>query len=131
MQSVTHLVCEVSLLIIFVVSRHCFTNSYPVIEPFLAEFPNLYVGFTALITYPKAIEVRNAVRQIPLNRIVLETDAPYFLPRGVSFNLSTTKQSSNVINDWENFSNYKLLQIAHLLLLLLVLVVFLYVIFFI
>ncbi|XP_068568796.1 putative deoxyribonuclease TATDN2 [Cebidichthys violaceus] len=65
------------------IHRHCFTNSYPVIEPFLTEFPNLYVGFTALITYLKATEARDAVRQIPLNRIVLETDAPYFLPRQV------------------------------------------------
>ncbi|XP_054473289.1 putative deoxyribonuclease TATDN2 isoform X2 [Anoplopoma fimbria] len=65
------------------IHRHCFTNSYPVIEPFLTEFPNLYVGFTALITYFKATEARDAVRKIPLNRIVLETDAPYFLPRQV------------------------------------------------
>ncbi|XP_038131121.1 putative deoxyribonuclease TATDN2 [Cyprinodon tularosa] len=65
------------------IHRHCFTNSYSVIEPFLTEFPNLYVGFTALITYSKAREARNAVRRIPLNRIVLETDAPYFLPRQV------------------------------------------------
>ncbi|XP_075318234.1 putative deoxyribonuclease TATDN2 [Odontesthes bonariensis] len=69
------------------IHRHCFTNSYPVIEPFLREFPNLYVGFTALITYNKAIEARNAVRQIPLNRIVLETDAPYFVPRQVGKNV--------------------------------------------
>ncbi|XP_026163313.1 putative deoxyribonuclease TATDN2 [Mastacembelus armatus] len=66
------------------IHRHCFTNSYPVIEPFLTEFPNLYVGFTALITYSSATDARDAVRQIPLNRIVLETDAPYFLPRQVS-----------------------------------------------
>ncbi|KAM4582591.1 putative deoxyribonuclease TATDN2 [Fundulus diaphanus] len=65
------------------IHRHCFTNSYSVIEPFLTEFPNLYVGFTALITYTKAREARNAVRQVPLDRIVLETDAPYFLPRQV------------------------------------------------
>ncbi|CAL8382275.1 unnamed protein product [Boreogadus saida] len=63
------------------IHRHCFTNSYPVIEPFLEEFPNLCVGFTALITYQRATEARDAVRRIPLDRIVVETDAPYFLPR--------------------------------------------------
>ncbi|XP_067443565.1 putative deoxyribonuclease TATDN2 [Thunnus thynnus] len=66
------------------IHRHCFTNSYPVIEPFLTEFPNMYVGFTALITYSSATEARDAVRKVPLNRIVLETDAPYFLPRQVN-----------------------------------------------
>uniref|UniRef100_A0A3Q3XIC3 TatD DNase domain containing 2 n=1 Tax=Mola mola TaxID=94237 RepID=A0A3Q3XIC3_MOLML len=63
---------------------HCFTNSYRVIEPFLAEFPNLYVGFTALITYFRATEARDALCHVPLDRIVLETDAPYFLPRQVN-----------------------------------------------
>ncbi|XP_046881913.1 putative deoxyribonuclease TATDN2 isoform X2 [Hypomesus transpacificus] len=66
------------------IHRHCFTNSYSVIEPLLDAFPNLYVGFTGLITYPKATEARESVRRIPLERIVLETDAPYFLPHKVS-----------------------------------------------
>ncbi|XP_051931339.1 putative deoxyribonuclease TATDN2 isoform X2 [Hippocampus zosterae] len=66
------------------IHRHCFTNSYPVIEPFLEAFPNLYVGFTAVITYSSAVEARDAVRKVPLDRIVLETDAPYFLPRMVN-----------------------------------------------
>ncbi|KAK1796587.1 hypothetical protein P4O66_009631 [Electrophorus voltai] len=65
------------------IHRHCFTNSYSVIEPFLSEFSNLCVGFTALVTYPRAVEARDAVRRIPLHRILLETDAPYFLPRQV------------------------------------------------
>ncbi|XP_072539181.1 putative deoxyribonuclease TATDN2 [Salminus brasiliensis] len=65
------------------IHRHCFTNSYSVIEPFLREFCNLCVGFTALVTYPRAVEARDAVRKIPLDRILLETDAPYFLPRQV------------------------------------------------
>lgn len=78
-------------------SRHCFTNSYEVIEPFLTEFPNLYVGFTALITYQSATEARDALRRIPLNRIVLETDAPYFLPRQVCLNPAITRKSKTLL----------------------------------
>ncbi|XP_033823141.1 putative deoxyribonuclease TATDN2 [Periophthalmus magnuspinnatus] len=69
------------------IHRHCLTSDYPVIEPFLEEFPNLYVGFTSLITYSSATDARNSVRKIPLERIILETDAPYFLPRQVSKNV--------------------------------------------
>ncbi|XP_066473872.1 putative deoxyribonuclease TATDN2 [Tiliqua scincoides] len=65
------------------IHRHCFTGRYSVIEPLLDYFPNLTVGFTALLTYPSAHEARDTVRKIPLNRIVVETDAPYFLPRQV------------------------------------------------
>uniref|UniRef100_A0A672M9D0 Putative deoxyribonuclease TATDN2 n=1 Tax=Sinocyclocheilus grahami TaxID=75366 RepID=A0A672M9D0_SINGR len=65
------------------IHRHCFTNSYSVIEPFLSEFSNLCVGFTGLVTYHHAVEARDAVRKISLDRILLETDAPYFVPRQV------------------------------------------------
>ncbi|XP_060723417.1 putative deoxyribonuclease TATDN2 [Tachysurus vachellii] len=66
------------------IHRHCFTNKYSVIEPFLSEFSNLCVGFTALVTNSSAVEARDAVRKIPLDRILLETDAPYFRPKQVS-----------------------------------------------
>ncbi|KAJ7316956.1 hypothetical protein JRQ81_003118 [Phrynocephalus forsythii] len=69
------------------IHRHCFTGSYSAIEPLLDYFPNLTVGFTALLTYPSANEARESVRKMPLNRIVVETDAPYFLPRQVPKNL--------------------------------------------
>ncbi|XP_078517809.1 3'-5' RNA nuclease TATDN2 [Lissotriton helveticus] len=65
------------------IHRHCFTGSYSVIEPFLEAFPNMAVGFTAVVTYPSASEAREAVSKIPLERIIVETDAPYFLPRQV------------------------------------------------
>ncbi|XP_043832359.1 putative deoxyribonuclease TATDN2 isoform X2 [Dromiciops gliroides] len=65
------------------IHRHCFTGSYPVIEPLLKHFPNLSVGFTALVTYSSAWEAREALKRIPLERIIVETDAPYFLPRQV------------------------------------------------
>lgn len=75
--------------LVFVCYRHCFTNSYSVIEPFLSEFSNLCVGFTALVTNPNAAEARDAARKIPLDRILLETDAPYFRPRQVSHSFRT------------------------------------------
>ncbi|XP_054831189.1 putative deoxyribonuclease TATDN2 [Eublepharis macularius] len=65
------------------IHRHCFTGRYSVIEPLLDYFPNMTVGFTALLTYPSANEAREAVKKIPISRIVVETDAPYFRPRQV------------------------------------------------
>ncbi|XP_058391321.1 putative deoxyribonuclease TATDN2 [Diceros bicornis minor] len=65
------------------IHRHCFTGSYQVIEPFLEYFPNMSVGFTAVLTYSSAWGIRSALKKIPLERIIVETDSPYFLPRGV------------------------------------------------
>lgn len=65
------------------IHRHCYTGRYSVIEPLLNYFPNLSVGFTAVISYPSAWEARECVKNIPLERILVETDAPYFLPRGI------------------------------------------------
>ncbi|XP_057573301.1 putative deoxyribonuclease TATDN2 [Hippopotamus amphibius kiboko] len=69
------------------IHRHCFSGNYSVIEPLLDYFPNMFVGFTALLTYSSAWEVQDALKKIPLERIVVETDSPYFLPRGVSKSL--------------------------------------------
>ncbi|XP_073501118.1 putative deoxyribonuclease TATDN2 [Phyllobates terribilis] len=65
------------------IHRHCFTGSYADIEPFLKEFPNMAVGFTAVLTYPSAVQPRDAVTKIPLDRLIVETDAPYFVPKQV------------------------------------------------
>ncbi|CAL1534539.1 unnamed protein product, partial [Lymnaea stagnalis] len=47
----------------------------------LAPFPNLFLGLTPLITYLSAREAANTAQHIPLDRLLLETDAPYFVPR--------------------------------------------------
>ncbi|XP_047621611.1 putative deoxyribonuclease TATDN2 [Phacochoerus africanus] len=67
----------------FKIHRHCFTGSYSVIQPLLEYFPNMSVGFTAVLTYSSAWEARDALKKIPLERVIVETDSPYFLPRGV------------------------------------------------
>ena len=40
------------------------------------------VGLTPLITLSQTQDLLEVVKEIPLDRLVLETDAPYFLPRG-------------------------------------------------
>mmetsp|Transcript_46481 Transcript_46481/g.74499 ORF Transcript_46481/g.74499 Transcript_46481/m.74499 type:complete len:458 (+) Transcript_46481:31-1404(+) len=59
---------------------HCFTDSLEYGKIILTEFPNLCVGFTGSITFRNADKNRNTVKNIPLNRILLETDGPYMSP---------------------------------------------------
>ena len=39
-----------------------------------------YLGFNGMITFPKAENVREAVRLCPLDRLLVETDSPFLTP---------------------------------------------------
>jgi len=40
-----------------------------------------YIGIGGYITYPKNNELRDLVKNIPLDRLLLETDAPFLPPQ--------------------------------------------------
>lgn len=52
-------------------------------EAWLEKFPASYIGLTAAVTYPGNKSLREVVRRMPLDKLLLETDAPYFLPAQV------------------------------------------------
>jgi hypothetical protein len=41
----------------------------------------LYISFAGMLTYKKSQALRDLVKEIPLERIVVETDAPYLAPQ--------------------------------------------------
>jgi TatD DNase family protein len=57
---------------------HCFTGGPAEAERALAL--GFTLSFSGVVTYPKAPEVREAALLTPLNRILVETDAPYLAP---------------------------------------------------
>ena len=58
---------------------HCFTGSAEELQRYLAE--GYYIGVTGWITDPKrGATLRELVSVIPLNRLLLETDAPFLRP---------------------------------------------------
>ena len=57
---------------------HCFGSS-PEIALRVLDL-GFYLGFTGLITFKNAGEVRDVARLCPLDRILIETDAPYLAP---------------------------------------------------
>lgn len=57
---------------------HCYTGLAEYIPHFLEL--GFYIGYTGIVTFPDAKEVQSAVRATPLNRLLLETDAPYLTP---------------------------------------------------
>ncbi|XP_059943936.1 putative deoxyribonuclease TATDN2 [Mesoplodon densirostris] len=97
------------------IHRHCFIGSYAVIKPLLDYFPNMFVGFTAVLTYPNAWGVRYAVKHIPLERIIVETDAPYFLPRAVPKSLCPFAHPGLALHTVREIARIKELPLSHTL----------------
>lgn len=60
---------------------HCFTSSAALAKALLEAFPsNLCLGFTGVATFKNGADVREVIAQVPLEKILLETDAPYMAP---------------------------------------------------
>ena len=62
---------------------HCFNSSVEQAEQWLQDYPASKIGLTGLVTFPNAKQVHEVARHVPLEKILLETDAPYFLPPAV------------------------------------------------
>lgn len=59
---------------------HCFTSSAPFAEKLLQLYPKAFIGFTGVCTFSSTQSVRDVVSITPLDRFLLETDAPYMAP---------------------------------------------------
>jgi TatD DNase family protein len=62
---------------------HCFTGGEAELDAYLAL--GLYIGITGwACDERRGLELRNSVPRIPLDKLLIETDAPYLLPRDMN-----------------------------------------------
>ena len=59
---------------------HCYSGLLKTTQKVL-RIPNVLVSFAATITYPKNEYLREAVKILPMEKIVLETDCPFLPPQ--------------------------------------------------
>jgi TatD DNase family protein len=57
---------------------HCFSSSRRLAEAGLAL--GGFISFSGIVTFPKSSELRDIARDIPTDRLLVETDAPYLAP---------------------------------------------------
>src|SRR5699024_10654729 len=57
---------------------HCFSGSIQEMETCLAM--NFYISLAGPVTFKNAIEIKEVAKVVPLNRLLIETDAPYLAP---------------------------------------------------
>jgi TatD DNase family protein len=57
---------------------HCFSSSRALAEAALTL--GGYISFSGILTFPRSSELRQIARDVPLDRLLVETDAPYLAP---------------------------------------------------
>ncbi len=57
---------------------HCFTETAAVAQAALAI--GFHISISGIVTFKKAMQVKEVASFVPLNRILVETDAPYLAP---------------------------------------------------
>jgi TatD DNase family protein len=59
---------------------HCYTMGPEELGPYLDA--GLYISFSGIVTFPKSEANRAAATEVPLERLLVETDCPFLAPQG-------------------------------------------------
>jgi TatD DNase family protein len=57
---------------------HCFSSTRRLAETALEM--GGYISFSGILTFPRSTELREIAKDVPLDRLLVETDAPYLAP---------------------------------------------------
>ena len=62
----------------FAMLLHCYTGGHDLAQRALAL--GAYVSVSGILSFKNAHDVRDVIREVPLERVILETDCPYLAP---------------------------------------------------
>lgn len=57
---------------------HCFTETWEMAQA--AMEMGFYISFSGIVTFKNATELKEVAKQVPLDRLLIETDSPYLAP---------------------------------------------------
>jgi TatD DNase family protein len=57
---------------------HCFTETWDVARAALDL--DFHISLSGIVTFKNALDVKDVARRVPLDRMLIETDAPYLAP---------------------------------------------------
>jgi TatD DNase family protein len=57
---------------------HCFTETWDIARAALDL--GFYISFSGIVSFKSAKDLKEVARQVPLDRLLIETDAPYLAP---------------------------------------------------
>jgi TatD DNase family protein len=57
---------------------HCFTGDRPMAKRVLDI--GFYISLAGIVTFPRALELKEVARMVPVDRLLIETDSPFLAP---------------------------------------------------
>ncbi len=75
---------------------HCFSGSVEVMEYMVKK--GLYIGFTGVVTFKNAKTAIEVIKNMPLDRLLIETDCPYMAPEPFRGERCDSSMLTSVIN---------------------------------
>ncbi|MBA3957359.1 MAG: TatD family hydrolase [Parachlamydiaceae bacterium] len=88
---------------------HCFTGTLKEAEQVLER--DWYVSISGIVTFKKSIELREVAKLVPLDRLLIETDAPYLAPQS---HRGKVNEPAFVVNTAEVVASVKGISVAEL-----------------
>ena len=88
---------------------HCFTSSRALAETGLEL--GLYVSFSGVLTFKNSQELRDIARDVPMDRLLVETDAPFLAPipyRGKRNQPAYVAETAKVLASVKNVSEIEI-----------------------
>ena len=77
---------------------HCFSGDETFLEKCLGM--GLYASFTCNITFRNAKALRETAKHMPVERLLLETDAPYLAPEGMRGKRNEPAYMVTLVDEW-------------------------------
>ncbi|WP_028112754.1 TatD family hydrolase [Ferrimonas kyonanensis] len=84
---------------------HCFTENWAMAKAALDL--GLYISISGIVTFRNAEQLRDVVRKLPLDRLLVETDSPYLAPmpyRGNQNQPAYVKEVAQFVADLKHLS---------------------------
>lgn len=92
---------------------HCFTETWEMAEA--AMELGFYISFSGIVTFKSAADLRDVVRRVPLDRLLVETDSPWLAPvpyRGHQNEPQYVLEVAQTVADLKGISVEKLAEIT-------------------
>ncbi len=93
---------------------HCFSGSAETAKQVIAL--GMYIGFTGALTFKNAKKARRALEEVPMDRLLLETDCPYMAPppyRGQRCESPMIEEIAKVVGEIKELDPQEVLDITN------------------